>query len=253
MICSKTFNRKKPIVIANWKMNVPATEWLPYIIKLKEDMPKKEATIVVCPPTVYLNEISQNTADTDIRLGAQNVSQYHEGSFTGEVSVDMLPDIVAFVIVGHSERRTIFGESNEIIAKKINLVGDAGLNPILCVGESLEARTKKLQTTYLRNQLSESLDNFTFWENLIVAYEPIWAIGTGNSADIDDINTAVDVINDVMIEFNPKSEPFVVYGGSVTPKNIAMYKEISSLKGALIGGASLDVKKFLKMIDIYCD
>ena len=252
MICSKTFNRKKPVLIANWKMNVPPIEWLPYIIKLKEAMPKKEATIVVCPPTVYLSEMSHNTINTDIRLGAQNVSQYHDGSFTGEVSVNMLSNIVEFVIVGHSERRTIFGESNEVIAKKLKLVGEAGLNPILCVGEPLEAKTKNVQTTYLRNQLYESLDNFTFWENLIVAYEPIWAIGTGNSADIDDINTAVDVINDVMIELNPTAKPFIVYGGSVSPKNIATYKEITILKGALIGGASLDVKQFLKMIDIYC-
>lgn len=252
MICSKSFNRKKPIVVANWKMNVPEREWLPYIIKLKQAAPKKEATIVVCPPIVYISEMSQITTDTNIKLGAQNVSQHHDGSFTGEVSVHMLPEILAFVIVGHSERRTIFGESNEIVAKKTKLVADAGLNPILCVGEPLEARTKKLQSVYLRNQLSESLDNFTFWENLIVAYEPIWAIGTGNSAARDDINTAVEVINDVMIELNPKADPFVIYGGSVTPKNIAMYKEIPSLKGALIGGASLDVKKFLKMIDLYC-
>ena len=162
----------RPMVVANWKMNVPPIEWLPYIIKLKEDMPKKEATIVVCPPTVYLSEMSHNTINTDIRLGAQNVSQYHDGSFTGEVSVNMLSNIVEFVIVGHSERRTIFGESNEVIAKKLKLVGEAGLNPILCVGEPLEAKTKNVQTTYLRNQLYESLDNFTFWENLIVACSP---------------------------------------------------------------------------------
>ena len=249
----------KKIIIGNWKLNLDHLEAIQFLQKLNytilEDKEEK-IDIVVSPSHTSLRSL-QTIIDTDklnIQLSAQDVSQFSEGAYTGEVSSHQLNKLnVSYCIVGHSERRTEIDESNEVINKKVhNLVGK-GITPVICFGETLEQRNNNQYLDHISNQINSAVkglrkDKVT---NLIFAYEPIWAIGTGEVASVAD---AVDVLSFVKEKISEK--PFYdmdkvrfIYGGSVTPDNSYELLNTKIIDGALVGGASLDVNKFIKIIN----
>jgi len=234
------------LICANWKMNLTPSQTKEYISKflpLVENI--KDREIALCVPYTSLCVASEMLKDTHVKLGAQNVFYEPKGAFTGEVSVSMLKDLgVHFVIVGHSERRWIFGESDEVINKKLLASLEGGLRPILCVGERIEEReaglTFKVIETQLRICLS-SLENHTHM--IDIAYEPVWAIGSGNPATPEDAKKVHRFIKDFL-----GKEVRVLYGGSVNPENAKEFMKMQDIDGLLVGGASLDPESFSKVV-----
>jgi triosephosphate isomerase (TIM) len=227
---------RRPIVAGNWKMNTTIAEGVALVDALLPLIGEVSSVDrVVCPPFVSLHAISDRLCGSQIAVGAQNA--YHEpnGAFTGEVSVPMLAGLVTYVIIGHSERRTVFGETDEIVAKKIRAVQDAGLLPILCVGETLAERHWGATESVLRRHVHTALEGLTSIEGLVVAYEPVWAIGTGRAATVEDANEAAQATR-------------IQYGGSVTPDNAAELLAQPHIDGALVGGASLVAQSFAGII-----
>jgi triosephosphate isomerase len=227
-------------LIANWKMNIP-----PEGIAAYHDA-VKHANAVIAPPYVYLKDVAAKFANA----GAQNCADQKSGAFTGEISADMLSDCGArFVIIGHSERRTIYGEDDALIARKLAMVIDAGLTPILCVGENEQQREGGHAVTFCADQLcAAAIPQLANANEVIVAYEPIWAIGTGRNATGAMVAEIVGAIRDALERFWPSglATP-ILYGGSVTPDNVNDLIKHGRIDGFLVGGASLDSKKFLAL------
>jgi len=220
----------KPLIIANWKCN-PSTlkEAKDLLGKIKEK--SKDKNVVICPPSIFLSSLICE----DLIFGAQNCFWEDKGSFTGEISPQMIKSVgCRYIIVGHSERRKIFRETNEEISMKINKIIEAGIIPILCVGESKEERDSGETFSVIEKQI-ENID-----QDIIIAYEPIWAIGTGESASIDKIKEVRSFLKDRK----------VLYGGSVNSKNASSYIKEAQMDGLLIGGSSLDSEEFNKIL---CD
>lgn len=242
------------LISANWKMNMTPTQTKDYIAKflpLVRDV--KDREILLCVPYTSLCIASDLLKGTRIRLGAQNVYYEPKGAFTGEVSVDMLKDLdVSYVIVGHSERRWLFGESDEIVNKKLLACLDGGIRPILCVGERWEEReaglTFKVVETQIRLALS-SLEDYT--DMIDIAYEPVWAIGSGNPATPKDAQTVHKFIKDVLrsINKNYQGKTRVLYGGSVNLNNAREFINTQDVDGLLVGGASLDPESFAQIVN----
>ena len=217
----------KKLIIGNWKMN-PVSEKKASVLLKAFDI-KTKHQVVICPPFLYLKK------GKNYILGAQNCFNEKQGAFTGEVSAQALKEIgCKYIILGHSERRNILNETNELINKKIKLCLELKLKPVLCIGEKEGEDRKKIINT----QLKESLKGIE--ESVIIAYEPIWAIGTGKVPTIKDIQESFNYIKKIL----PKNK--VLYGGSVNAKNIKDILEV--VDGVLVGGASVDKKEFLKMI-----
>lgn len=251
---------RKKIVAGNWKMNLtPAegTSLVKEIIKEKVDL-KYNHAVVVCPPFTGIAAIStliDESVDTKVSLGAQNISDKSSGAYTGEVSAEMLKSLqVRYVIVGHSERRQLFGESNELIQKKVDAVLTSNMTPIFCCGEPLEVREANTQNQYVQKQIEESLFHLkgdTVSSNLVIAYEPIWAIGTGKTATADQAEDMHAFIRSV-VEQKWGSEAAenvsILYGGSVKPDNAEELFAKENVDGGLIGGAALDANSFLGII-----
>ncbi len=235
----------KPIIAANWKMNVTKKSAEDLIVKLNDSI-YEDAEVIIMPPFTLL-DMAASIMDSRIKLGAQNCYYKKSGAFTGEISPDMLVDIgCKYVIVGHSERRHIFGETNDILRKKLAASKQAGLIPIYCIGETLDEKREGKKKSVLSEQLS-IIDNLS--APLIVAYEPVWAIGTGVAAEIVTIRETIKLIRRKLREKGVKAS--VLYGGSVKPDNA---KEIASetlIDGALVGGSSLNASSFLQIIDIF--
>jgi triosephosphate isomerase len=231
-------------LIANWKMNIP----LEGIASFLDAM--KDADAVIAPPFVYLKDVAATFANA----AAQNCADQKSGAFTGEVSVDMLRDCGArFVIVGHSERRTIYGEDDALIARKLAMAIDAGLTPVLCIGENEQQRERGHAVSFCSDQLrAVVIPQLATAKEVIIAYEPIWAIGTGRNATSDMVAEIVAAIRDALERFWPegmaKRTP-ILYGGSVTPDNVDDLIEHGHIDGFLVGGASLDSKKFLALAE----
>ena len=209
--------------------------------------------ILICPPFTALPALSGALAETEVKVGAQNLSWEKKGAFTGEISGPMLKDIgCEYVIVGHSERRHIFGETDEVVGKKVRAALDAGLRAILCVGETLEEREagetlavcRRMTETGLASVKPEELDS------VVVAYEPVWAIGTGREAKPDDAEEVIDSVRGTMAEIFKDAAlgVRVLYGGSVKSVNIRGFMAKETIDGALIGGASLDPEEFLRIV-----
>ncbi len=210
-----------------------------------------EAELAVFPPSVYLQQAQVQLSGSPIALGAQNVCANANGAYTGEQSVSMLVDAgCQYVIVGHSERRQLFSESNDDVANKFHASLVGGLRPILCVGETLEQREAGSTLTIVQEQLAVALslfDNPPALEGAVVAYEPVWAIGTGRTASPEQAQEVHKAIRDQLGQFDAKvaQETRILYGGSVKPDNAAALFQMPDIDGALVGGASLDADKFL--------
>ena len=242
----------KYFISANWKMNGSKEFTRTFFAAMNEDI-DEEVKIIICPADCYLNEVDTMAPNNVIR-GAQNISFNSDGAYTGEVSSSMLKDLnVEYVIIGHSERREYHAETNEIIRKKFNSAVSNNLKPILCVGESLDQRQKEETFNHLENQIvsvinKEVLSNHPF----IIAYEPIWAIGTGETATPEIANEVHIFIQETLdkIDSIQSKKIAIIYGGSVNSNNAYDLFRMSHINGALIGGASLDASEFNKIYNI---
>lgn len=227
-----------------------AIELVQALTPLIED---KDREVVLCPSFVCLFEISKLLKGTNIRLGAQNMYYEDKGAFTGEVSPLFLKEVgVTYVILGHSERRHIFGEKDELINNKVKAALKHDLSPILCVGETLNEREEGITHNVIENQIQGSLAGLQRGnlENLVIAYEPVWAIGTGKTATKEDANEVIGYIRRLLLKnFGEEvgNETRILYGGSVKPSNIKELMEMEQIDGALVGGASLKAEDFAKI------
>jgi len=250
---------RKPMMAGNWKMHHNHLEAIQVVQKLGFRLENKDyerVDVVVCPPFTALRSV-QTTIDGDrlaIQLGAQNCHWESQGAYTGEISPLMLAKLnVKYVIVGHSERRELFGETDEIVAKKLRAVLGAGMAPIICVGETLEEREQGVTDEKVRRQIEAAFARLPMEDaaRCIVAYEPIWAIGTGHSATPEDANTTVGVIREhVRVGMGDAFADSlrILYGGSVKPGNVADLMAMPEIDGGLVGGACLDPDDFARIV-----
>jgi len=246
----------RPIIAGNWKMNKTVAEAVDFAARLRaaysNTPPDRE--VIIAPPYTALQAVASAIRGSFIHLAAQNLHEVEKGAYTGEISGAMLREAgCSFVIVGHSERRTLFGESDERINRKLLAALSVGLEPIFCIGESLLQREKGDTEAVIEHQLKEGLNNLTArdMKKCMIAYEPVWAIGTGKTASPGQAEEVHRFIREwITRRFGPKSgaELAILYGGSVTPKNIAELLTQPDINGALIGGASLDVDSFIQLI-----
>lgn len=248
---------RRPIVAANWKMYKTSTEAVDLVQGLTELVAGvRNVEIVVCPPFTSLGSVSAflKSQESTIGLGAQNMYWEDEGAYTGEISPPMLKELgVQYVIIGHSERRGYFGEGDEMVNKKVAAAIAHGLNPIVCVGESLQERESGKTQEVIRRQIFEGLKGLSEHdaERLIIAYEPIWAIGTGRSASAQDANDVTRHIRALIgTQFGPAvaKNIRIQYGGSVKAENINEFMVEPDIDGALVGGASLDAQSFAQIV-----
>jgi len=240
---------KKPIVAGNWKMNKTLSQGKEFIHDVKNLVPSLHNTEVVFFPT-YPGLVNMKLS-SPFHLGAQNCHWEKSGAFTGEISIEMLRECsVEYIIVGHSERRQLFNENDNMINKKIKAILSSNLKPILCIGETIEDRNSDLTEDFLKNQLLKGLEGVKSINDCIIAYEPIWAIGTGETADKDQIYKAHNFINSVLKKVYPESDNcHILYGGSVNTENAKDLIQIIGVDGFLIGGASLDKDSFVSIIN----
>lgn len=240
----------KKIIVANFKMNTKPSEIKNYCMSLATKAKMSKNQIIICPPFTHLNIAKQFLEDSKILIGAQNCSEEESGAFTGEISASMLKDSgVEYVLIGHSERRSKFKESDKLINKKIKTALANGLKVILCVGESLQARESKQAPVFVKKQLDDALKGIyeNELESVIIAYEPIWAIGTGKTATAKDIAKITETIRkEIAYLYSDKASQNinVIYGGSIGMQNYKKIISIPHINGALIGKTSLDVDNF---------
>ncbi len=245
---------RKAIIAGNWKMNKTPDEAAALIGALKPMVESAACEVVVCPPFVCLAAAASALSGSNIRLGAQNVHFEKSGAFTGEISADMLKAMgVEYVIIGHSERRQYFAETDETVNKKVKASLEAGLNPIICVGESLEQREKGVTAEVVSMQTKLALEGLDDGQvaGLVIAYEPIWAIGTGKTATSQDANDTIAVIRLAVREVYGQAADSIriQYGGSMNPKNASELMAMPDIDGGLIGGASLKAEDFSKVVN----
>ncbi|MDD4601558.1 Triosephosphate isomerase [bioreactor metagenome] len=246
---------RKPIIAGNWKMHKNIGEAVALVRELAElTADVKEVDMVVCPPFTALYPVSEELKNTGIGLGAQNMYWEKQGAFTGEVSPVMLKDAgCQYVIIGHSERRQYFAETDETVNKKVKTALSYNLIPIMCVGETLEQRETGTTEAIIGQQVKGGLAGLTSAEvaGMVIAYEPIWAIGTGRTASADDANTVCGFVRKTVAELfdiQTAASVRIQYGGSVKPSNIAELMAKSDIDGALVGGAALDAAGFSQII-----
>ncbi len=241
----------KKLLVGNFKMNQTPSQTKQYLIKFVAGFNGNRADVVLCPSFVSLPISSYLTKGTLVRIGAQNVSDEEEGAYTGEVSAQMLKDIgVEYVIIGHSDRRLKYKESDKLINKKIKTALKNGLKCIVCVGESLADRNTGKTFDVIRHQIEECVRGLyeNELESVIIAYEPIWAIGTGQNASVKDVENAAKVVRKVIYEsYSEKAsrDIQVLYGGSLNEKNVGALLNCAGIDGGLFGKLSLNVNQFL--------
>jgi len=246
---------RKLIIVGNWKMNKTVAEALALVTAIKRELKDvKEVDIVVCPPFTALSEVSKAILDSNIRLGAQNMSEHNFGPYTGEIAAGMLKEFsVRYVILGHSERRQYQKESDELIAKKALAAHAASLKPIVCVGETLAEREAGEMQAVLLRQVRASLNGLSRqqMEETIVAYEPVWAIGTGKTATAQQAQEAHASIRGLLAKLFDEAvarRVRIQYGGSVKPSNARELMSRPDVDGALVGGASLEDRSFADIV-----
>ena len=251
---------RKKIVAGNWKMNLTPEQGAGLVNDLiKEKITLKyNQAVIVCPPFTgidRINKLLESVENSKINLGAQSLSDKSSGAFTGEVSGEMLKSInVRYVIVGHSERRQLFGESNELLQKKVDAVLTSKMTPIFCCGEPLDIREKNEQNEYVRTQIEESIFHLnaeTISSNFVIAYEPIWAIGTGKTASAEqaeDMHAFIRSVVEKKWGAEAAENVSILYGGSVKPDNAEELFSKENVDGGLIGGAALDANSFIEII-----
>jgi triosephosphate isomerase len=244
---------RTPYIAANWKMNKTAAEAAEFVDALLPRIAATQSDVVICPPFTALGAVVERRYGTAVRVAAQNMHEEDSGAFTGEVSAPMLVELdVEAVILGHSERRQYFGETDEALARKVAAALAAGLEPILCVGESEEARDADETEAVLERQLQADLGavGSTDIARVVVAYEPIWAIGTGRTATPEQAQEACAFIRDVLrMRGAAADEVRILYGGSVKPANAAELLALPDVDGALVGGAALDPEDFAAIVE----
>ena len=246
---------RKPVIVGNWKMNKTVTEAKELLEAIKNTELDSEVEAGVCVPAIDLCAVSKVLEGTDIKFGGQNMYFEESGAFTGEISPLMLNDIKAdYVILGHSERRDIFGECDELINKKVLSAFEHGLTPILCCGESLEEREANKQEEKVKSQIEADLKDVSEDDvkKLIIAYEPIWAIGTGKTASAEDAEAMCAYIRNLVADLYSKEAAEAVriqYGGSVKPANVKELMAKENIDGALVGGASLKAEDFAALVN----
>ena len=248
---------RRPMMAANWKMNKTVSEAQEYTAALLPRAADAEGVdVTVFAPFTCLHKVARMAQDSPVLAGAQNFYFEDSGAFTGEVSAPMLQDISAgAVIVGHSERREVFGETDETVARKAAKAVEAGLLPIACVGETKEERDSGGMWDKVSGQVRrvmEELDDDVGGDKLVFAYEPIWAIGTGDTATPEDAQDAIGRIRELLAEV--RDQEFadavrILYGGSMKPENVAEIMSQQDVDGGLVGGASLEVESFVKLIE----
>ena len=245
---------RKPIIAGNWKMNKTIEETIEFINEVKDKLNNDKVEAVICAPFTVLKDLKEATKGTNIKVGAQNMHYAENGAFTGEVSATMLKEIgMDYVIIGHSERRQYFNETNEACNKKVLKALEVGINPILCCGETLEQREANETKNICKTQVEEALKDIDVNDisKVVIAYEPIWAIGTGKTATSEDANDVISYIRKVVARlYGEKSnEVRIQYGGSVKPQNVAEIMAQSDIDGALVGGASLAANDYIQLVN----
>jgi len=246
-------------IAGNWKMNKVTEETVPLIQRIQSRIGHiTQVSIVVCPPFTVLDRVSKmlEEMNSNVQLGAQNMHAETSGAYTGEIAADMLRDFFcAYVILGHSERRQYFGETDAFINKKVHTALSNKLRPILCVGETLEEREAGTTSDVVKQQIEKGLAGITLEkaEDLVIAYEPVWAIGTGKTAIPDMAQEVHAFIRELLVETLNKDladKVRILYGGSMKPGNAADLLEQPDINGGLIGGASLDSESFSELVEI---
>ena len=244
-----------PFIAGTWKMFKTKAEAIAFAEEFRELYKDTDVQTAICAPFTNLEALKEAFAGTEIKVGAQNVHFADEGAFTGEISVSMLEEIgVDFCIVGHSERRQYFGETDETVNKKLKKLFEGPIRPILCVGESLEERDADKAFDVVGGQIKADLEGIDAADvkKLVIAYEPIWAIGTGRTATPDQAEEMCAFIRKTLIELygeEVSDEVIIQYGGSVKPANATEIMNMDEIDGALVGGASLKPKDFMEIID----
>jgi triosephosphate isomerase (TIM) len=243
---------RTPYLAANWKMNKTVAEAASFVDALLPRIAATRHEVVICPPFTALGAVVERRYGTAVKVAAQNMHEEDSGAFTGEVSAPMLVELdVEAVILGHSERRQYFCETDEALARKVPAALAAGLEPILCVGESEEARDAGRTEGVLEAQLEADLAAVEGPElaRVVIAYEPIWAIGTGRTATPEQAQETIAFVRDVLRRRGAADEVRILYGGSVKPGNAAELLGMSDIDGALVGGASLDPGDFAAIVE----
>ncbi|MCD4785576.1 MAG: triose-phosphate isomerase [Candidatus Eremiobacteraeota bacterium] len=244
-----------PFLAGNWKMHNTVCEALNLVQDLiisTNDV--KDREVVVCPTFTALQAVSKLIEGTHIRLGAQNMYCAEKGAFTGEISPPMLKELCCrYVILGHSERRNVFGEDDELINKKIKMALDWGLHPILCVGESLKQREAGETKDWVKGQVEKDLHQLTpsEIEKMVIAYEPIWAIGTGKTDTAQGANDTIGMVRNLIADnssYEVAQKVRILYGGSVKPGNVDGFMAQKEIDGALVGGAALKADSFARIV-----
>ena len=246
---------RRKVIAGNWKMNKLPNEAIELIEKLTPLVKDTNNEVIVCVPYVDLFYVILQTQGTNIKVGAQNMHWEEKGAYTGEVSGEMLSKIgVEYVIIGHSERRAYFAETDETVNKKIKSALSYNLKPIVCVGESLEQRESGIAKDIITKQTELALQGIApeNLDNIIIAYEPIWAIGTGKTATKEDANESIKWIREKIVEIYGQQvadRVIIQYGGSVKSSNAKDLFEMTDIDGGLVGGASLDAEEFAKIVN----
>ncbi len=239
------------IIAGNWKMNTTVDEAKTLAETMKPGLEAiTSVTKIVFPPFVSLYTVKNVLVNSGIELGAQNIYPEKNGPYTGEISPSMLTDLCKYVIIGHSERRQIMGETDELINRKVRAFVDAGLKPILCIGEQLNDREKGFAEMVVKKQLKTGLEKVGSMENVIIAYEPIWAIGTNRPATEENAQAMATFIRTTLAEnFNDfiAANTSILYGGSVKANNVSSFIQKTDVDGALVGGESLVPYSFVKL------
>ncbi len=244
-------SNRQYLIVANWKMNGRRASACALITAIKQELAvADQTTVAICPPFVYLPELAEQLADSQLKLGAQNVSHIHDGAYTGEIAALMLKEFAClYVIVGHCERRMLYNESDTLVAKKFIAVQDAEMIPILCVGEQLEERATNTTEHVIARQLDEviAMAGIKAFNNAVIAYEPVWAIGTGKTASPEQAQAVHAFIRLRLARHDCKIADTIriIYGGSVKAANAQQLFQMADIDGGLIGGASLIATDFL--------
>ncbi|KUO50320.1 MAG: triose-phosphate isomerase [Desulfitibacter sp. BRH_c19] len=247
---------RKPVIAGNWKMHKTTQETYEFVEKLASEVKGTDAVdVIICPSFTCLDVAVRASQGSQVKIAAQNMHWENKGAFTGEISPGMLKDLgVSYCIVGHSERRQYFAETDETVNKKLKATFANGIMPILCVGETLEERENGNTFNIIERQIKVAMQGLSQFQvdKLIIAYEPVWAIGTGKTASANDAQEVIAKLREfVANDFGNESAAKVriQYGGSVKPDNIKGLMEQRDIDGALVGGASLEVGSFLKLIN----
>jgi triosephosphate isomerase len=242
----------KPVIAGNWKMNTNISDAQNLAREITRRATSIEGvSIILCPPFISLELVKRALAGSSIQLGAQNFYPEPQGAWTGEIAPSMLKNLVDFAIIGHSERRTHFGETDDLVNRKILGALANKLSPIICVGETLSQREKGDEHAVVGRQLQRALDTIDNIDGILFAYEPVWAIGTGKAANPSDANNMMAFIRKVLSTLYTKEaseNAQLLYGGSVSAENAATLFHEPEVDGALVGGASLDASSFLDIV-----